>query len=49
MVNTLFIAYASSSMPLVMLWQVRGATFADIINVGVIAEDIVRTLVSSRD
>jgi len=47
MVNTLFIAYASSSMPLVMLWQVRGATFADIINVGVIAEDIVRTLVSS--
>lgn len=47
MVNTLFIAYASSSMPLVMLWQVRGASFADIINVGVIAEDIVRTLVSS--
>jgi uncharacterized membrane protein len=47
MVNTLFIAYASSSMPLVMLWQVRGATFADIINVGVISEDIVRTLVSS--
>ncbi len=47
MVNTLFLAYAGASMPLVMLLQANNLKFEDIINAEAFSEEIVRTLVSS--
>ncbi|MBD3362789.1 hypothetical protein GF362_03660 [Candidatus Dojkabacteria bacterium] len=47
MVNTLFIAYAGASMPLIMILRARNVSFGDIINEEVFAEEIVRTVVGS--
>lgn len=47
MVNTLFLAYAGASMPIVMLLQANNLKFEDIINAEAFSEEIVRTLVSS--
>ncbi len=47
MVNTLFIAYASASMPLAMLWQIRNVSISEILNSNVFAEEIVRTIIGS--
>ncbi|HEX9804504.1 MAG TPA: YibE/F family protein, partial [Candidatus Dojkabacteria bacterium] len=47
LVNTLFIAYASASMPIVMLLQATNSTFIDIINSDQFAEEIVRAILGS--
>ncbi len=50
MTNTLFLAYASASLPLFMLFTIRQApfvTFSQIINNEQLATEIVRTLVGS--
>jgi uncharacterized membrane protein len=47
MVNTLVLAYTGSALPLVMLFIASGATFEEIINSEIVAEEIVRTLVGS--
>jgi uncharacterized membrane protein len=47
MVNTLFIAYAGASMPLVMLLQANNISFREIINNNIFAEEIVRTFIGS--
>ncbi len=50
MVNTLFLAYAGVSFPLLMLFSVKQApflTFSQVINNEIIATEIVRTLVGS--
>lgn len=50
MTNTLFLAYASASLPLLMLFTIRQApfvTFSQIINNEQLATEIVRTLVGS--
>ncbi|USN53108.1 MAG: YibE/F family protein [Candidatus Nomurabacteria bacterium] len=49
-VNTLFLAYAGASLPLLVLFSVHEApflSFSDVINSEVIATEIVRTLVGS--
>ena len=47
MVNTLFIAYAGSSLSLIMLMNANGTTGHEVINNEFFAEDIVRATVSS--
>ena len=47
MVNTLFLAYTSSALPLIMLFIAAKASLEEIINYELIAEEIVRTLVGS--
>jgi len=50
MVNTLFLAYAGASFPLLLLFSFREApflTFSQVINHEIIATEIVRTLVGS--
>lgn len=47
MVNTLFIAYAGSSLSLIMLMNANGTTGYEIINSEFFAEEIVRATVSS--
>ncbi len=47
MVNTLFLAYAAASLPLVMVLVDQGAAFGDLVNIEIFAEEIVRTLVAS--
>ena len=50
MVNTLFLAYAGASLPLLMLFSIKQApflTFNQVINGELIASEIVRTLVGS--
>ncbi|MBU2566472.1 YibE/F family protein, partial [Patescibacteria group bacterium] len=50
MVNTLFLAYAGASLPLLMLFSIKQApflTFSQVINSELIASEIVRTLVGS--
>lgn len=50
MVNTLFLAYAGASLPLLILFQIKEppfATFAEVINNELIATEIVRTLTAS--
>jgi len=47
MVNTLFIAYAGSSLSMIMLMNANGATWYEIINGDFFAEEIVRAVVSS--
>ncbi len=47
MVNTLFLAYASSSLPLIILMRLQSASTLEIINNEAVAEEILRTLVGS--
>ena len=47
MVNTLFLAYASSSLPLVLLLRQQDAPFREILNNEIIAEEILRTIIGS--
>ena len=47
MVNTLFLAYASSSLPLVLLLRQQETRFQEIINNEIIAEEILRTIIGS--
>lgn len=47
MVNTLFIAYAGSSLSLIMLMNANGTTWGEILNSEFFAEEIVRATVSS--
>lgn len=47
MVNTLFIAYAGASMPLIMLLSANNVSFQDIVNTEMFAEEIVRTFIGS--
>jgi len=47
MVNTLFIAYAGSSLSMIMLMNANGASWYEIINGEFFAEEIVRAVVSS--
>ncbi len=44
MVNTLVLAYTGSALPLVMLFIASGSSFEEIVNVELVAEEIVRTL-----
>ncbi|MEX2423889.1 MAG: YibE/F family protein [Acidimicrobiia bacterium] len=46
-VNTLLLAYAGASMPLLLLFSLSGLRLADIANSEVVAVEIVRTLVGS--
>ena len=47
MVNTLVLAYTSSSLPFIMLFIASGASLEEIINYEQISEEIVRTLIGS--
>ncbi len=47
MVNTLFLAYAAASLPLVMLLVDQGAKLSEIVNIETFSEEIIRTLVAS--
>lgn len=47
LVNTLFLAYAAASLPLVMLLVNEGYKLVDIVNIAVFAEEIARTLVAT--
>lgn len=47
MVNTLFLAYAASSLPLLMILVKNNEQMMDIMNIEVFAEEIIRTLVAS--
>lgn len=46
-VNTLVLAYAGASLPLLILFTVGGVGIADVLNGEVVAEEVVRTLVGS--
>lgn len=46
-VNTLLLAYAGASMPLLVLFSTSGAGLVDTVTNGVVAEEVVRTLVGS--
>lgn len=47
MVNTLFLAYAASTLPLLMVLVEKKSSFEDIINLEAFTEEIIRTLVAS--
>lgn len=47
MVNTLFIAYAGASMPLVMLLSAKNVGFREIVNDEMFTEEIIRTFIGS--
>jgi len=47
MVNTLFLAYAGASLPLLLIFTNNPHPFSEIINYELIAEEIIRTLVGS--
>lgn len=47
MINTLFLVYAGASLPLVLLFQLNGVEFGQIIHYEQFAEEIVRTIVGS--
>lgn len=47
MINTLILVYAGSAMPLLILFFDGQHTFVDVIELEIVAEEIVRTLVSS--
>jgi uncharacterized membrane protein len=47
MVNTLFLAYAASSLPLLMVLVNVKSSFEDIVNMEAFSEEIIRTLVAS--
>lgn len=46
-VNTLVLAYAGASLPLLILFSISDRGFVDVLNSEVVAEEIVRTLVGS--
>lgn len=46
-VNTLVLAYAGASLPLLILFSVGGLRLGDVLNGEVVAEEVVRTLVGS--
>ena len=46
-VNTLVLAYAGASLPLLILFSVGGVGIGDVLNGEVVAEEVVRTLVGS--
>jgi uncharacterized membrane protein len=46
-VNTLVLAYAGASLPLLILFSVGGLGMGDVLNGEVVAEEVVRTLVGS--
>lgn len=47
MVNTLVLAYAGASLPLLLIFANNPHPFADIVNYEIVAEEIIRTLVGS--
>lgn len=47
MVNTLFLVYTGAALPLMLLFVDNSASFTQIINTEMIAEEVVRTLVAS--
>lgn len=46
-VNTLVLAYAGASLPLLVLFTLAGARFGTVVNGEIVAQEIVRTLVGS--
>ena len=46
-VNTLLLAYAGASLPLLILFTLAGARFGVVVNGEIVAQEIVRTLVGS--
>ncbi len=46
-VNTLVLAYAGASLPLLILFSLAGAKVGDVLNGEIVAEEIIRTLVGS--
>jgi uncharacterized membrane protein len=46
-VNTLVLAYAGASLPLLILFSVSNRGFVDVVNAEVVAAEVVRTLVGS--
>lgn len=46
-VNTLLLAYAGASLPLLILFNLSGSKLSDVINAEIVAEEVVRTLVGS--
>ena len=46
-VNTLVLAYAGASLPLLILFSVSGRRLGDVLNTEIVAEEVVRTLVGS--
>jgi uncharacterized membrane protein len=46
-VNTLFLAYAGASLPILLIFSVGGTSFADAVNSEAVAEQIVAMLVGS--
>lgn len=46
-VNTLVLAYAGASLPLLILFSVSGRRLGDVLNSEIVAEEVVRTLVGS--
>ena len=46
-VNTLVLAYAGASLPLLILFSFSGRRLADVLNTEIVAEEVVRTLVGS--
>ena len=47
MVNTLFIAYAGASLPIIMLLQANSSSFTEIVNSDMFAEEISRAIIGS--
>jgi uncharacterized membrane protein len=47
LVNTLLLAYAGASMPLLVIFSTSGVGLTDTLTNGVVAEEVVRTLVGS--
>ncbi len=47
MVNTLVLVYAGSSLPLLLLFSDKARPFSEIINLEIVAEEIIRALVGS--
>jgi uncharacterized membrane protein len=44
-VNTLVLAYAGASLPLLLLFTVSGAASSDVLTTELVAQEVVRTLV----
>jgi uncharacterized membrane protein len=47
LVNTLVLVYASSALPLLLLFLYSGAPWSEVVNYEIVAQEIVRTLVAS--
>jgi len=47
LINTLFLVYTGASLPLLLLFYGNNASFYDLINIELIADEVVRTLVGS--